>query len=252
MSLKLKTGIIAFALCCANNVLLSQSGVVKYDFFDMQSGVAYRAELLFQVDKALFVTMSDSLQGHLDERKTVQKEDGSMAVVSLKTYPEGRFVFESLQSERIKSNFGGIYMSEKTPRIDWRITDRKKTLGPYDVIKAVAKFRGRAFEAWFAPEIPFPYGPWKLQGLPGLILEAYDTGKYEKLRFRFSGIEYPKAVKIAPPKSKTGRWLSLSAYQKALENLYRKNTAYTRSIAERFGGEADVPTKLEYQYEVFD
>ena len=40
---------------------------------------------------------------------------------------------------------------------------------------AEAEFRGRVWRAWFTYEIPMPYGPWKLGGLPGLILKAEDA-----------------------------------------------------------------------------
>ena len=40
---------------------------------------------------------------------------------------------------------------------------------------AVSDFRGRRWTAWFAPDISISDGPWKFSGLPGLIMEAYDT-----------------------------------------------------------------------------
>jgi GLPGLI family protein len=35
-------------------------------------------------------------------------------------------------------------------------------------------FKGRGYTAWYAPSITNMEGPWKLGGLPGMILEAYD------------------------------------------------------------------------------
>ena len=41
--------------------------------------------------------------------------------------------------------------------------------------RATCHWRGRDFEAWFAPDIPVRLGPWSFGGLPGLILKLYDT-----------------------------------------------------------------------------
>jgi hypothetical protein len=38
--------------------------------------------------------------------------------------------------------------------------------------KATTNFRGRYWEAWYTEEIPIGQGPWKLCGLPGMILKA--------------------------------------------------------------------------------
>lgn len=57
----------------------------------------------------------------------------------------------------------------------WKIENDTKTIGDYKVRKAVADFGGRSWVAWFTEDIAIPEGPYKFRGLPGLILEVYDT-----------------------------------------------------------------------------
>ena len=59
--------------------------------------------------------------------------------------------------------------------MQWEIGDSTKTILGYDCIKAHTNYHGRDWTVWFTPEIPLQEGPWKLCGLPGLILEATET-----------------------------------------------------------------------------
>ena len=49
------------------------------------------------------------------------------------------------------------------------------TILGYPCHKATTHFRGRDYVAWYTEEIPYPYGPYKFGGLPGLITCIYDT-----------------------------------------------------------------------------
>lgn len=73
--------------------------------------------------------------------------------------------------KNLKSNF---IIYDQDLKYNWEITDEIDSIGQYQVIKALTNFRGRTFIAWFAPEIPISFGPWKLKGLPGLILKMHD------------------------------------------------------------------------------
>ncbi|MFO7746122.1 MAG: GLPGLI family protein [Psychroflexus sp.] len=57
----------------------------------------------------------------------------------------------------------------------WDIKEKKKVINNFKVQKAITKFGGREYTAWFTEEIPIPQGPYKFDGLPGLIVEIEDS-----------------------------------------------------------------------------
>lgn len=86
--------------------------------------------------------------------------------------------------ERIFNNY---LVEETVPKINWNISTDTASFSGVQCQKATVYFKGRNWTAWFAPELPFGSGPWKLNGLPGLIVEAYDEKK--EVQFKFAGFE---------------------------------------------------------------
>jgi len=81
----------------------------------------------------------------------------------------------------------GYLYEEDIPVLNWNITNESMVILKYTCKKATTTFLGRQYEAWFTTEIPIDNGPWKLGGLPGLILKANDVQNY--YIFECTGIE---------------------------------------------------------------
>lgn len=89
---------------------------------------------------------------------------------------------------------------EPLPKINWVLADDTKNIGTYNCKKAIGSFAGRQYIAWYCPEIAVNAGPWRLAGLPGLILEANDTTQQVKFIFQsFSTEDFYNRETIALP-----------------------------------------------------
>ena len=120
------------------------------------------------------------------------KDESFMSSVVLKTQ---LYVFKSFIKNQYKvydkaGMTDRLYYTEPLDMIDWNISDSTKNILGYECIMAETDYHGRHWTVWFSPEIPIQDGPWKLQGLPGLILEASEpSGQHI---FTATGIENSK------------------------------------------------------------
>jgi GLPGLI family protein len=110
--------------------------------------------------------------------KKVAAIGGPVAVVSSKPSTTTE-LFQYVAAKKIvttsKLGMQSYLMEDGLPQIKWKIYQENKTIGNYLCQKAIGEYAGRIYTVWFALELPFHNGPWKLSGLPGLILEAKDS-----------------------------------------------------------------------------
>ena len=90
------------------------------------------------------------------------------------------FLLENVNTNKL-SYYGKVSIDkfmyhEEVPHIDWALSDSTKEICGYLCHQATATFRGRNWIAWYC-DIPKSVGPWKLNGLPGLILAAETEDK---------------------------------------------------------------------------
>ena len=82
------------------------------------------------------------------------------------------------------------YYEETMPMLDWNLMDGDTIICNYACQRASTTYRGRTWQVWYTPDLPYQDGPWKLQGLPGLILKAEDTSG----DFCFEAIEIRRPI----------------------------------------------------------
>lgn len=115
---------------------------------------------------------------------------GAFTMEFYKNYPEKG---KTLMLETVGETKCQIEEKIETP--EWTILpDSTADIMGYPCQLAVTHFKGRQWYAWYTEDIPIDEGPWKLRGLPGLILKAYDSSR--QFIFDGQGMEQPDGEPI--------------------------------------------------------
>ena len=152
--------------------------------------VTDRMQLVVQVGRTVTKSMPLSAYQRTDE---ITSADAAMefqeAMLHMPTvwtgYPEGQ---TTVREFIFPHEFEG---SEPTPDIVWTLTDDTLTVGGYLCQQATATHRGVAWTVCYTEEIPSSAGPWRLRGLPGLIVKA--VSKREQSQARLNSAEREQA-----------------------------------------------------------
>lgn len=208
-------------------------------------GPDFNAYLIFNNNESYYVTANDSLENGKEFKLRYSSEDGQniRSFSGPLTSKYGRQVYNNRNKDSLFWNqWVDFYVAEKRPIINWKLEKETKKIGKFTAHKAIGHFRGRNYTAWYILEIPLPYGPWKLQGLPGLILEAYDNDK--EMYIYFKSIEYPTANKaiisqLKRPNDHPKTWWTKEDFKKKLDYFYEKRKNSSITLAQKYG--TDVP-----------
>ena len=115
----------------------------------------------------------------------------------------------------------------RTP-IDWKLTDNTMTISGYLCKTATCQLHGRQWTVRYCEDIPTTAGPWKLCGLPGLIVEAVSDNSIN--RFTLTELQHATApifYETSAITSKTSEEKLIKNRNKTFGNrLYPKNPHY--------------------------
>lgn len=203
-------------------------------YFDVNKNISYYKE-------GEFITVEEPDFSKLPSNAILikEKDDGNKSYVYT-NFNENKIV------ENIKP-YKNYYLSEESiPKLEWIITNETKNINGVDLTKASTKFRGRKYEVWFSYEHPISSGPWKFQGLPGLIFEVIDLTEPFNYHWRLKKISNTK--RPIPFSEKNIRNVITS--RELLQNFKEEQMNETDVIMSRTGFEYE-PTPLEEKEKSF-
>ena len=110
--------------------------------------------------------------------------DGSISVNKNNNAPEKQvyqYIYTNSQELSVYDKLGEQMSTYTEPyqEMEWEIvSDSTLNILGFECMMATTSYHGRDWKVWFTLDVPVMFGPWKLRGLPGLILKADANGGF--------------------------------------------------------------------------
>jgi GLPGLI family protein len=167
-----------------SNFILSQNNNVLYVEYD--EFVTYIPNIINN-DKGILYVSNDELYyktifDNVSKADKIDTSDNKTIIVPAIESEYFSEIYLDLKRNELSENLFERFIlkkyftvKESKVSFEWNILDEEKKIGSYNCKKATTIFRGRTYTVWFTNDIPIQFGPWKFNGLPGLILIAEDS-----------------------------------------------------------------------------
>ena len=193
---------------------------------DEAASITDRMQLVVQVGRTVTKSMPYSAYPVYDDNSKPDVAAGFQeALMHMPTvwtgYPNGQ---TTVREFIFPHDYEGY---EPTPDIAWTLSDDTLTVSGYLCQQATATHRGVEWHVWYTDEIPSSAGPWRLRGLPGLIVEA----KSEAHTFRLVELRQERGAITAPeqrPDVQRMKYTKLLKHRNEIygNRQYAKNPTY--------------------------
>lgn len=143
----------------------------------------------------------------------------------------------------------GYSYTEKTEAPIWEIKSDTKDILGYKCQLASSNYRGRIWNVWFAPDIPINEGPWKLFGLPGLVMEASDSKNH--YIYKATGIYTTGLLPVGIRLYERYKPIKLKSRQEFLQKMYKEEIKgdFAATMSSLYGNNSQPVESEDSQYD---
>lgn len=174
--------LLVFSVLFSGLLRAQSSGRAIYGVYTLGGVERYRAILDFSPERSLYRGETYTGETRAKVEKEVVKREGDKIEIKTNatTHDDDVCVAMDVAKNEIESYAWLMHLQdlreyrtyEPMREINWELVDSTKQFGRFTAQGARCAFRGREYMVWYVPEIPVSFGPWKFNGLPGLIVEA--------------------------------------------------------------------------------
>lgn len=149
--------------------------IYEYKYIADLSTKKYSSEIMFldtSDSNSLFYSVNNFKE---DSIFSSEKQKGLFSMPPITKFIDYQ-IAKNQDSIIMYKNFDGIpYTIKELSKFKWKIYKEKLNINQYNTQKATTIYEGREWTAYFVTTIPINEGPYKFNGLPGLIIRLYDN-----------------------------------------------------------------------------
>jgi GLPGLI family protein len=170
----MKTILLISLIFVCTGVNAQQTLALQYRF--QANGMSLNYDFYYDGTASAFILQDKEVKRVEKNQSTNQSSD----VVSINVNDGQDFVlYKNYQTHQMISRelvFDGskCLVLDSVPEFDWKLLPERKKVGQFNCQKATTTWRCANYEVWFTTDVPFNLGPWKLNGLPGLIVAVHN------------------------------------------------------------------------------
>ena len=174
----MKKNIFFIILILVMHKSYNQNYNIEYEYEDLNK-FKCKANLYIRANKESLFRVNDQREGGV----TQNSEENVILVYNDKV---SKIIYSTLVKSivRLPLYSKEIIYEDLNSKVKWNLTKKTKIIGKYTCQEAKINLNGRKYSIWFTPEIEIAFGPYKINGLPGLIVELYEETSKTKITFK--------------------------------------------------------------------
>lgn len=169
---------LTFAFLSSLACLQAQYSEVVYDEIIKASNSTRNSEYYLQIDSKASQYYRTKTQTQRTNSENLEERNKNVTPFVSKNFSDKKIIYNQASLNKV------FTIAEVMPLQKWKMDTETKKIGNYLCKKATTLFRGRAYTAWYTESLPFIGGPWKFDGLPGMILEVASNDGFLSIKAR--------------------------------------------------------------------